>query len=579
MKRNALKKGVIATGVVLGATYVVMRHIAKKQYNHSIYADQPEEQNPMEGKKVIFVENENDNINADGKQGHLKAVGSSEYVPTIYEKYIKRGLDVVLSFGGMVVLAPVFAVTALAIKIDDPGPALFKQKRVGKGKSYFQLLKYRSMKCDTPKDVPTHMLQNGGITRVGAFIRKASIDELPQLWNIFRGNMSVIGPRPALWNQDYLTAERDKYGANDVKPGLTGLAQISGRDELEIPDKAKLDGVYASELKKSSINGFIMDCKMFFGSIFSVLKHEGVIEGGTGALAKEFNKAHQFDEPDNNFDIANKVHTYSVLMSVYKNDDPGFLATALRSIYEDQTVKPDEIVVVFDGPLTDELYAVLNEFQAGKEDVVKYYPQDKNHGLGEALRIGSEKCTCDYILRMDSDDISDPKRFERQIAYVEMHPEIDVLGTDIAEFQTSLNEDMRVRSCPENHDDIVRMGKKRNPMNHVSVCMKRTALEKCGGYKTLLLLEDYYLWLHMIAADCKLANIHESLVYVRVGNGFDSKRGSKERIIGWKTLQDFMLAHGMINKKEALMNMLYIRAFVNTPSGLKKVLYEKLLRK
>lgn len=577
-KKN-LKTAAKITGVALGTTYLIMRHIAKKQYPDSVYANQPEEQNPVQGRKVVFVENANDPVNADGKQGHLEAVGNSTHIPTFYEKYVKRGFDVVLSFGGLVVLAPVYAVTALAIKTDDPGPVFFKQKRVGTDKSYFELLKFRSMSVNTPKDVPTHMLQNGGITKVGAFIRKASIDELPQLWNIFRGNMSVIGPRPALWNQDYLTAERDKYGANDVKPGLTGLAQISGRDELEIPDKAKLDGAYASELKKSSINGFVMDCKMFFGSIFSVLKHEGVIEGGTGALAKEFNKAHQFDEVDNSFDIANKAHTYSVLMSVYKNDDPGFLARALRSIYEDQTVKPDEIVVVFDGPLTDELYAVLNEFRVGKENVVNYYPQEENHGLGEALRIGSEKCTCDYILRMDSDDISDPKRFERQIAYIETHPEIDVLGTDIAEFQTSLDEDMRVRSCPEHHDDIVKMGKKRNPMNHVTVCMKKTALEKCGGYKTLLLLEDYYLWLNMIAAGCRLANIHESLVYVRVGNGFDSKRGSKERITGWKTLQEFMLDHGMINKKEAMMNMLYIRAFVNTPSSLKKVLYKRLLRK
>ncbi len=576
-KKN-IKTAAKITGLALCGTYLVMRHIAKKQYPKSVYADQPEEQNPMQGRKVVFKEDISDPVNADGKQGHLEDIANTTHIPTFYEKYIKRGFDIVLSFGGLVVLSPIYAVTAIAIKADDPGPVLFKQKRVGTDKSYFQLLKFRSMSVNTPKDVPTHMLQNGGITKVGAFIRKNSIDELPQLWNIFRGNMSVIGPRPALWNQDYLTAERDKYGANDVKPGLTGLAQISGRDELEIPDKAKLDGVYAKALKTSSLSGFLMDMKMFFGSVFSVLKSEGVVEGGKGALAKELNKAKQFDS-ESDFDLKNKAHTYSVLMSVYKNDDPEFLATALRSIYDDQTVKPDEIVVVFDGHLTDELYAVLNDFRAEKEEIVKYYPQEENHGLGEALRIGSEKCTCDYILRMDSDDISDPKRFERQIAYVETHPDIDVLGTDIAEFNTSLAENMRVRSCPEHHDEIVIMGKKRNPMNHVSVCMKRTALEKCGGYKTLLLLEDYYLWLHMIAAGCKLANIHESLVYVRVGNGFDSKRGSKERITGWKTLQDFMLEHGMISKKEAMMNMFYIRTFVNTPSGLKKVLYEKLLRK
>jgi len=275
--------------------------------------------------------------------------------------------------------------------------------------------------------------------------------------------------------------------------------------------------------------------------------------------------------------MANK---YSVLMSVYKNDSPEFLKIALESIYDSQTRKPDEIVVVFDGPLSDGLYQVLDNFKKGKENIVKYYPQEVNRGLGEALRIGSELCSGEYILRMDSDDVSNPERFEKQIAYVEAHPEIDVLGTDIAEFNQSISEeDKRVRACPANHSDIVKMGKKRNPMNHVSVCMKKSALIKSGGYKTLLLLEDYYLWLHMIAADCKLANINESLVYVRVGNGFDSKRGSQERITGWKVLQDFMLEHRMISKREAKLNMLYIWGFVKTPSWMKKFLYEKLLRK
>jgi len=271
--------------------------------------------------------------------------------------------------------------------------------------------------------------------------------------------------------------------------------------------------------------------------------------------------------------------TYSVLMSVYKNDNPDYLKLALESIYDKQTRKPDEIVVVFDGPLTDSLLKILDSFKKGKEDVVKYYPQDINRGLGEALRIGSEKCTCDYIFRMDSDDISDNTRFEKQIEYVEKHPDIDVLGTDIAEFDESADEEnKRIRRCPARHDDIVAMGKKRNPMNHVSVCMKRTALEKSGGYQTLLLLEDYYLWLNMIAAGCKLENINESLVYVRVGNGFDSKRGSKERITGWKVLQDFMVKNNMISKREARMNMLYIWGFVKTPSWLKKILYQKVLR-
>lgn len=271
---------------------------------------------------------------------------------------------------------------------------------------------------------------------------------------------------------------------------------------------------------------------------------------------------------------------YSVLMSVYKNDSSEYLKRALESIYEDQTKKPDEIVVVFDGPLNDDLYAVLEEFRTGKEDFVKYYPQEVNRGLGEALRIGSELCTGDYIFRMDSDDVSDPRRFEKQIAYLKAHPDIDAVGTDIAEFNQSPNEiDKRVRSCPAEHDDIVQMGKKRNPMNHVSVCIKRSALIKSGGYQTLLLLEDYYLWLHMIVTGCKLANINESLVYVRVGNGFDSKRGSIERIKGWKVIQGYMVDNGLISKREARMNMIYIWGFVKTPVWLKKVLYQKLLRK
>lgn len=268
----------------------------------------------------------------------------------------------------------------------------------------------------------------------------------------------------------------------------------------------------------------------------------------------------------------------SVLMSVYKNDNPDFLKTALESIYEKQTRKPDEIVVVFDGELTPELYTVLDKFKENKESVVFYYPQAVNQGLGQALRIGSEKCTGDYIFRMDADDISVPERFEKQLAYIEANPEIDVLGTDIAEFNISPDEEMRLRICPEKHNDIIRIGKKRNPMNHVSVCMKRSALEKCGGYETLLLLEDYYLWLKMIASGCKLENINEVLVYVRVGNGFESKRSSKVRITGWKELQKFMLKHKLINKFEAVTNMVYIVGFVYCPVGLKKLVYSKLLR-
>ena len=211
----------------------------------------------------------------------------------MYKNFIKRLIDILLSGIGIVVLIPIWLILAIAIKIDDPGPIFFRQKRIGKDKDgevrYFNILKYRSMKTSTPKDTPTHLLENPEqyITKVGGFLRKTSLDELPQIFNILRGEMSIIGPRPALWNQEDLYAERAKYGANNVVPGLTGWAQINGRDELEIDVKAKLDGEYAAALNAGKFKGFAMDVKCFFGTIVSVLKSDGVVEGGTGEMKKQ----------------------------------------------------------------------------------------------------------------------------------------------------------------------------------------------------------------------------------------------------------------------------------------------------
>ena len=251
----------------------------------SVYRNDLSQKNPMEGKKVRFVKNENEIENADGVRGHLEAVSSTYHIPSLYEKYVKRCLDVVLSLGGLIILSPVFLIISLWIFIDDPGPILFTQKRVGKDKQYFKLHKFRSMKMSTPHDTPTHMLKNPEkyITKSGKFIRKHSLDELPQIWDIFIGNMSVVGPRPGLWNQDLLTAERDKWNANDIKPGLTGWAQINGRDELEIPVKARLDGEYTAEVTAGGIRALLMDIKCFLGSAGVVIFDKNVVEGGNGA--------------------------------------------------------------------------------------------------------------------------------------------------------------------------------------------------------------------------------------------------------------------------------------------------------
>lgn len=210
----------------------------------------------------------------------------------MYLKFFKRAIDLFVSIAGFIILLPVFLILMLAVKLDSPGPVFFKQKRVGKNKSHFMILKFRTMRTDTPKDMPTHLLANpeSYITKTGKFLRKTSLDELPQIINIIKGDMSIIGPRPALWNQYDLIAERDKYGANDIMPGLTGWAQINGRDELEIDVKASLDGEYVKKLS------FGFDIKCFFGTIKSVLKHDGVVEGGTGAMEakkKEEDKQHE----------------------------------------------------------------------------------------------------------------------------------------------------------------------------------------------------------------------------------------------------------------------------------------------
>ena len=201
----------------------------------------------------------------------------------IYNNYIKRVIDFILSLVGLILLSPVFIILCLWIKLDSKGPILFKQKRFGKNKTFFYIYKFRTMRTDTPSDMPTHMLSDPDqyITRAGKFLRKTSLDELPQIINILKGEMAIIGPRPALWNQDDLIAERDRYHANDIKPGLTGWAQINGRDELEIEVKAKLDGDYVKHMS------FLFDMKCFFGTITSVLKHDGVVEGGNVELHKE----------------------------------------------------------------------------------------------------------------------------------------------------------------------------------------------------------------------------------------------------------------------------------------------------
>lgn len=265
-------RNLLIVGMALAGTFAVMQSIAKKWTEDEEINDNNPYWNTAIGATVL------PDIHS----------GEEKDKQTFYVSIVKPTLDKLLSFGGLIILLPLYGVIALAIKIDDPGSAFFTQKRVGINKTYFMCHKFRSMRIDTPHDIPTHQLATPEqyMTRVGKVLRRTSLDELPQIWDIFRGQMSVIGPRPALWNQDDLVAERDKYGAGDVRPGLTGLAQINGRDELEIIEKARIDGEYVRILKQGGFKAFIQDVKCFVETVASVLKHDGVVEGGTGVLER-----------------------------------------------------------------------------------------------------------------------------------------------------------------------------------------------------------------------------------------------------------------------------------------------------
>lgn len=271
---------------------------------------------------------------------------------------------------------------------------------------------------------------------------------------------------------------------------------------------------------------------------------------------------------------------FSVLMSVYEKDNPKFFYDALESIYEKQTLKPDQIVIVVDGPITNDLNHVLNNFETDKKDIVCILRLEKNNGLGLALKEGSNLCRNEYIVRMDSDDISTTDRFEKLMKFAENNPELDAFGSDIAEFFISPDEEnKKVRACPSSLKGIKKMLKKRSPMNHVSACIKKDSLLKVGGYLSLPYVEDYYLWARMVANGCKLANINEPLVYVRVGDGFLKRRSNKEILINRKKIGKYLLKNKLLNRFEYFLYTFEARLFILSPIWLKRFFYKTLLRK
>lgn len=267
---------------------------------------------------------------------------------------------------------------------------------------------------------------------------------------------------------------------------------------------------------------------------------------------------------------------FSVLMSIYHKEEPEFLKESLNSVFN-QTIKPSEVVLVEDGKLTDELDEMIENFHKNYP-ALKIVKFQENRGLGYALNDGLKECSNEYVFRMDTDDICRNDRFETQLKYMVEHPEIDVLGSNIYEFKNSINEDMRIKKMPTG-EKIHAYILSRNPLNHMTVCFKKSSVLECGGYKPMLYLEDYYLWVRMLKNNKILENIDDELVYARIGNGFEKRRGNKKQIVGWKKLQDFMFEEKMINKKDYFMNMLRMYLMVYCPNFVRTFMYKHILRK
>ncbi len=269
---------------------------------------------------------------------------------------------------------------------------------------------------------------------------------------------------------------------------------------------------------------------------------------------------------------------FSVLMSIYYKESPKALNECLISILKEQTLLPNEVVLVEDGPLTEELNKIINDYLKKYPKIIKLYPLKENKGLGYALQYGLTKCENDLIMRMDTDDVAVPNRFQLQVDYMKKHKDVAVVGGYIAEFNESIDEDKRLKKMPLTYNEVKEYAKFRNPLNHMSVCFRKKDVLEVGNYQPLLLLEDHYLWARMLANGKKIENIPYVLVYARIGNGFYDRRGNKNYLKGWKFLQKYLYDNKLINFSEKCRNMLGMRIMIYMPSFIRKFLYNHILR-
>lgn len=451
---------------------------------------------------------------------------------------MKRIIDFTISLIVMLVIWPIFLVLSVWIKIDSPGPVFFKQKRVGIHKSHFEILKFRTMRTDTPKDMPTHLLKDPEqfITRSGKFLRKTSLDELPQLLNILKGDMSIVGPRPALWNQFDLLAERDKYGANDVVPGLTGWAQIHGRDTISIEEKAKLDGYYVEH------QNLWMDIKCIFLTVISVLKHEGVQEGGPGELQKE--------------DIPEMEPLVSIVVATYRRDKE--LKRAMASLAH-QTYANCEVILVDDNAEQEwnqKIVSFVEKWRNTTNIPLTYIQNKENKGSAASRNIGIHAANGMYVTFLDDDDKYEIEKISHQVEHM-IQNNSDYSITDLALYKENGKlEEIRTRYYLKDEDlsDISRL-LALHLMYHMTgtdtLMFKKSYLEKIGGFPPIDLGDEFYLMKEAITAGGIFSYLPvcdvKALVHTQT-EGLSSREG---KINGENVLYEYKKQFfGQLRKKE-----------------------------
>lgn len=442
-------------------------------------------------------------------------------------KKTKRMFDCILTLPAAILTAPLFAGIAIWIKLDSPGPVFFKQKRVGIGKSHFEILKFRTMRTDTPKDMPTHLLENPEqyITKSGDFLRKTSLDELPQLINILKGDMSIVGPRPALWNQYDLLDERDRYGANDVLPGLTGWAQINGRDTLSIEEKAKLDGYYVEH------QSLWFDIRCIFMTVLSVLRHEGVQEGGTGALQQEES-------------VNDGKPLVSVVTATYHRD--GELKRALSSL-ANQTYENLEIVLVDDN--ADEVWnrkteALVKKWRKKSRIPLVYIKNSENCGSAESRNRGIKAASGTYITFLDDDDKYCPEKVARQTEHMQKK-QSDFSITDLALYNEKGGlEEMRTRFylSEEEAPDMQKL-LEYHLMYHLTgtdtLMFRKEYLDGIGGFPPIDVGDEFYLMKEAITSGGRFSYLKRCDVKALVHTETQGISSGESKIAGENALYEY----------------------------------------